>query len=1028
MASDFNWKAKMIDPLRSVLARFQPKMGSAILWSLYASVLWPIVEAFNSDDPAAVWKAAGELRQNVATSLLSDRIGEVAKQKTIGDTAQQLERMVADEPGIRAELNTLLQKLDVLTQAVQELPENNRQNFINALREELQRSGNFAPFSQNVIFTGTIHHLTLNVTQSVADQRAENALNRYRRVLETRYQRLALLGIDLDAGNPTHETSRPDLAKVYVNLNTTATVPVIEEDQRRRGANTRPGEEKQEPLSALEAVRTNRRIVLLGDPGSGKSTFVNHLVLCLAKHGLDPFGEWLARLQGWSPAEAAVVPLVIILRDFARQLPSQITEAEAEVGLLQSFVTTWFENQGLAAIIPLFEERLDNGHVVLLFDGLDEVRPEQRAVIRKLVVDWATQYPTCRLVVTCRILSYQDPGWRLPEAQFSTFTLAPFDEDQIHAFIDAWYGELAALSPEQKERAEYLMHTLRQVIEHPEREELREFAANPLLLTMMAQTHAHAELPNTRAQLYNQVVNMLLHQWDQLKVREREETPVLKQLFSHVTGGVEQLRPKLEELAYAAHHADKTNGDASLVGIPQQQIEAMLAPFQPKQNSDWMAEVIGAIQQRAGLLLEREPGVYTFPHLTFQEYLAGAHLATLRDSQGYDIFTPKAVELADTLQRWRNAIVLSSGHIVYVIKETLKLLPLLGELCPQQQGATERDWQKMWLAGEILVEIGKTNLQVGESNKLYTELRDRVRHRLVDLLQGGHLSPVERARAGDTLAALGDPRFDEDLWCLPKEDLLGFVKIPAGSFLMGSDKRKDPGAYDGEFELHQVLLPQYYIARYPVTVAQFRAFVKLSGYGWEGKDETQGSDTHPVVYVTWHDAIAYCDWLTEVLRDSPQTPPELAQLLANGGVITLPSEAEWEKAARGEDGWIYPWKGKFDANNANVEETGIGKTSTVGCFPGGKSPYGILDMSGNVWEWTRSLWGEDWQKPQFKDSYVPGTKDYEDLSAPNNVLRVLRGGAFWGNQRYARCAYRDRYYPFDRNDLGGFRVVACPKL
>lgn len=196
----------------------------------------------------------------------------------------------------------------------------------------------------------------------------------------------------------------------------------------------------------------------------------------------------------------------------------------------------------------------------------------------------------------------------------------------------------------------------------------------------------------------------------------------------------------------------------------------------------------------------------------------------------------------------------------------------------------------------------------------------------------------------------------------------------------------------------------------------------------EDEDNPQGADTHPVVYVTWHDAIVYCDWLTETLRTSPQTPPELAQLLANGGVITLPSEAEWEKAARGEDGQIYPWEGKFDANNANVEETGIGKTSTVGCFPGGESPYGILDMSGNVWDWTRSLWGEDWQRPQFKDSYVPGTKDYEDLSAPNNVLRVLRGGAFWADLRRARCAFRLKHSPNDRLDDGGGRVVACPKL
>lgn len=291
-------------------------------------------------------------------------------------------------------------------------------------------------------------------------------------------------------------------------------------------------------------------------------------------------------------------------------------------------------------------------------------------------------------------------------------------------------------------------------------------------------------------------------------------------------------------------------------------------------------------------------------------------------------------------------------------------------------------------------------------------------------MRSEQLSPVRRVAAGNELAQLGDPRFRSDAWYLPDEPLLGFVEIPEGAFLMGSDLQKDPEAYPDEAPQHAITLSRYFIGRYPVTGQQFRAFIDQAQHTPENDGSLYGPPNHPVVWLGWLDALKYCEWLTARLREWAETPEPLATLLRQEGwCVTLPSEPEWEKAARGADERLYPWGNVADNNRGNFGGTGIMTTSAVGCFPAGVSPYGIEDMSGNVWEWTRSVWGT---YPYPSDRV--GCAEREYLEAREGVRRVRRGGAFFSSPRSARCTVRLGSGPYPHGGGMGCRAVLRPPL
>jgi len=232
------------------------------------------------------------------------------------------------------------------------------------------------------------------------------------------------------------------------------------------------------------------------------------------------------------------------------------------------------------------------------------------------------------------------------------------------------------------------------------------------------------------------------------------------------------------------------------------------------------------------------------------------------------------------------------------------------------------------------------------------------------------------------------------------------ILIPAGEFLMGSDPSRDEEARDDEQPQHTVYLADYYIARTPVTNAQYAPFVEATlrelPRHWENREPPAGREDDPVVYVTWYDAMAYCRWLAE----------------ATGKIYRLPSEAEWEKAARGTDGRIYPWGDEApDESRCNFNDLRTGTTPVGQYSPKGDSPYGCVDMAGNAWEWTRSL--------HQGYPYDPG----DGRESPDaGSIRVLRGGSFYSYERGVRCAYRHRFYPDLTDGSSGFRVIVAPGL
>ncbi|MCS6941060.1 MAG: SUMF1/EgtB/PvdO family nonheme iron enzyme, partial [Roseiflexus sp.] len=504
------------------------------------------------------------------------------------------------------------------------------------------------------------------------------------------------------------------------------------------------------------------------------------------------------------------------------------------------------------------------------------------------------------------------------------------------------------------------------------------------------------------------------------------------------------------------------------------ELEGEMSRFLRRLQCDRIEERLEAFEQalrdETGLLLAVGEDTYAFPHLSFQEYLAACALADDpemgRRAYGY-------WNSADG-DRWREVLLLLVGRLRQQGKiESQGVAWLRILLHPEEPLATpaldhaqaskrtlkpiNQQARDALLAADSYQEWGGRAALAGFEEEEIRQLEARIARRLAKSLHPeSRLSLGERLRIGRHLGQLGDPRFPvtRDEWRASLADRNATFGAPEGYWCYVPGGRYRIGGWERGEKSADLDLRPFWIARYPITIAQYRAFIEEGGYArdeywtprgrawrdewkrtqpWRWDDPQYTGANQPVVGIMWYEATSFCAWLQEQVqpvgaqraapvRDAPgHAAPSNHALLPEGYTIRLPTEAEWEVAAAyGGDGRrrAYPWGNDGPTpERAIYKESGLSAPAPVGVCPAGAAVCGALDMAGNVWEVTTSLYRK----------YPSGSSQLMKDFAPDKSDVPWRGGSYFWNRIYVRCGARDRSHPnVGRLSLDGFRIVVAP--
>lgn len=772
-----------------------------------------------------------------------------------------------------------------------------------------------------------------------------------------------------------------ELDRVFVNLH--AHVHSHDREYSLRGKDRmedRFREEDLTPLDIKDAFKVSDRqaikdMVILGDPGSGKTTLLKYILVSI----IQGKGEEKLGIRDH------IIPFLAPLR--------KLTNPEKE-DFIDFIMPVCFLNEcGVSK--ETVDRIIKDGDAIILLDGLDEVADEESRVKACKWIDRARKkYIKSRFVVTSRYAGYI--GRSRLEGSLLELSIRDFTMDEAREFLIRWFETVElALHPlgdqvpwRTKGKKDALI-----LVERIERSEhLRRLAVNPLLLQIIALVHRdRGRLPQRRVELYEECTNVLLEKWDMAKGLD-------------VLLTAREAKQILQPLALWLHEEDERRS-APLDKVKQ----VIKGPLDEIGKSDIDPEkLLLNIRDRSGIFMGYSEKDYGFTHLSFQEYLSAEEIRNRRLFQSlisnYDkrwwkevlllclaLNNPSMIE--DFMER-----VIPTEHflseislIIDAIKDSIKkpsrpLIDALNnkDLAPQARYHAIRIMKE--IGGDKIVETLKRRLK-DDDEKLTIEAYEALKY--LGAAEGIE-KPVIKGISERFIAPI---------------DSAEMVLIPTGTFLYGS-RDDDKAARSDEKPQRVIDLSAFYMDVFPVTNERYCRFLNekrpskkdlerwidlKSSYQKERcrikKDGSRykiekGYEMHPVIYVTWHGASEYASWTDK----------------------RLPTEQEWEKAARGAEGRIYPWGNRFDKSLCNSFESGEGRTTKVTQYPEGKSPYGCYDMAGNVWEWTDSF--------------------YDDEKETN----VLRGGSWDYRGDFCRCANRYRIYPVDWYFSVGFRCARAVTL